>query len=346
MKGLQRLSEQLARGGLFDVRCERRVVRHQQASRRPAEALVGAHGHDVRTVAQRVVPHTARDQPALMRRVEQHEGADLIGLSGLITPSLEEMQYVAAQMQRDDHFRLKKIPLLIGGATTSRVHTAVKISPHYEGPVVYVPDASRSVGVAQNLLSDQANQYIAELKADYEQVRQLHANKKAVPLITLEQARENAATGRPVAIAGSISSFRADGTPAEQLEASYREQAELLLGNRVLLVEVLVTLEVGGGLRGVGVEHRPRRASEPAAMAQHLPQLFGRVRRERRQHQDQRFDRLTRHGLIVRPLFGDRVALCPPLIITEDQIGEMYRRFGRALEETAGMAQAKGLVAA
>jgi 5-methyltetrahydrofolate--homocysteine methyltransferase len=69
------------------------------------------------------------------------EGADIVGLSGLITPSLEEMQHVAAEMQRDDWFRLRRIPLLIGGATTSRVHTAVKIAPHYEGPVVYVPDA-------------------------------------------------------------------------------------------------------------------------------------------------------------------------------------------------------------
>jgi 5-methyltetrahydrofolate--homocysteine methyltransferase len=84
------------------------------------------------------------------------EGADIIGLSGLITPSLEEMQYVAGEMQKDEHFRLRKIPLLIGGATTSRVHTAVKIAPHYDGPVVYVPDASRSVSVAQSLLSDSA----------------------------------------------------------------------------------------------------------------------------------------------------------------------------------------------
>ena len=120
------------------------------------------------------------------------EGADMVGLSGLITPSLEEMQVVAAEMQKDDHFRLRKIPLLIGGATTSRVHTAVKISPHYEGPVVYVPDASRSVGVAQNLLSDQAAQYIADLQADYEQTRQQHAHKKAPPLISLSQARERA----------------------------------------------------------------------------------------------------------------------------------------------------------
>ena len=120
------------------------------------------------------------------------EGADIIGLSGLITPSLEEMQYVAAEMQRDDYFRIKKIPLLIGGATTSRVHTAVKISPHYEGPVVYVPDASRSVSVCSDLLSDErATAYVAELNADYVRVRDQHANKKATPLVTLAQARAN-----------------------------------------------------------------------------------------------------------------------------------------------------------
>lgn len=120
------------------------------------------------------------------------EGADIIGLSGLITPSLEEMQHVAAEMQRDDYFRIKKIPLLIGGATCSRVHTAVKISPHYEGPVVYVPDASRSVGVCTELLSDdRAAAYIDELKADYDKVRQQHANKKKTPLVSLAQARAN-----------------------------------------------------------------------------------------------------------------------------------------------------------
>ncbi|HJV59963.1 MAG TPA: methionine synthase [Albitalea sp.] len=120
------------------------------------------------------------------------EGADIIGLSGLITPSLEEMQHVAAEMQRDEYFRVKKIPLLIGGATTSRVHTAVKISPHYDGPVAYVPDASRSVSVCSDLLSDdRASAYIAELKADYERVRQQHANKKATPLVGLAEARRN-----------------------------------------------------------------------------------------------------------------------------------------------------------
>ncbi|KAG8151155.1 methionine synthase [Burkholderia catarinensis] len=120
------------------------------------------------------------------------EGADIIGLSGLITPSLEEMAYVASEMQRDDYFRVKKIPLLIGGATTSRVHTAVKIAPHYEGPVVYVPDASRSVSVASSLLSDEgATKYLDELKSDYERIRDQHANRKAQPMVTLADARAN-----------------------------------------------------------------------------------------------------------------------------------------------------------
>ncbi len=120
------------------------------------------------------------------------EGADIIGLSGLITPSLEEMQHVAAEMQRDDWFRVKKIPLLIGGATTSRVHTAVKIAPHYEGPVVYVPDASRSVGVCSELLSDErAARFIDELNTDYTKVREQHANKKVTPLVSLAAARAN-----------------------------------------------------------------------------------------------------------------------------------------------------------
>jgi 5-methyltetrahydrofolate--homocysteine methyltransferase len=121
----------------------------------------------------------------------KEENADIIGLSGLITPSLEEMQYVASEMQKDAHFRLRKMPLLIGGATTSRVHTAVKIAPHYEGPVVYVPDASRSVSVAQGLLSDHAAAYIDELNADYAKVREMHANKKQTPMWPLAKARGN-----------------------------------------------------------------------------------------------------------------------------------------------------------
>ncbi|SNR61202.1 methionine synthase (B12-dependent) [Methylobacillus rhizosphaerae] len=121
-------------------------------------------------------------------------GADIIGLSGLITPSLEEMAYVAREMQRDPYFHGIKMPLLIGGATTSRAHTAVKIAPHYDGPVIYVPDASRSVAVMQSLLTpEQRESYVAEINADYERVRTQHANKKGVPMLTLADARANKA---------------------------------------------------------------------------------------------------------------------------------------------------------
>jgi 5-methyltetrahydrofolate--homocysteine methyltransferase len=120
------------------------------------------------------------------------ENADMIGLSGLITPSLEEMAHVAKEMQRDPHFRMLKIPLLIGGATTSRAHTAVKIAHNYEGPVVYVPDASRSVSVAQSLLTpEQRDQYIADIEHDYARIREQHANKKALPILALAGARDN-----------------------------------------------------------------------------------------------------------------------------------------------------------
>ncbi|MEY2622899.1 MAG: hypothetical protein RLZZ101_134, partial [Pseudomonadota bacterium] len=122
----------------------------------------------------------------------KEENADIVGLSGLITPSLEEMTYVAQEMQRDAYFRDRKTPLLIGGATTSRVHTAVKIAPHYEGPVVYVPDASRSVSVAASLLSDEgAKKFVQDLLADYERIRHQHANRKSTPLISLQAARAN-----------------------------------------------------------------------------------------------------------------------------------------------------------
>ncbi|HEY5634454.1 MAG TPA: methionine synthase [Burkholderiaceae bacterium] len=120
------------------------------------------------------------------------ERADIVGLSGLITPSLEEMTHVAREMQRDPHFCACKIPLLIGGATTSRVHTAVKIAPHYDGPVIYVPDASRSVQVAQNLVSPETRErYLADLAADYRRVREQHAAKKGPQLLALAQARAN-----------------------------------------------------------------------------------------------------------------------------------------------------------
>ncbi len=122
------------------------------------------------------------------------ENADIIGLSGLITPSLEEMAYVAKEMQRDPHFHRLGTPLLIGGATTSRAHTAVKIAPHYDGPVIYVPDASRSVSVMQNLLTPESRgAYLAEIQADYAKARNQHANKKGTPLLTITEARANKA---------------------------------------------------------------------------------------------------------------------------------------------------------
>jgi 5-methyltetrahydrofolate--homocysteine methyltransferase len=123
----------------------------------------------------------------ILAAAKEHK-ADVIGLSGLITPSLEEMSHVAGEMQRQGF----TVPLLIGGATTSRAHTAIKIAPHYENPVVYVPDASRAVGVVTKLLStEQAADYKAEVAADYEKVRQQHANKKGVTLVKLEEARAN-----------------------------------------------------------------------------------------------------------------------------------------------------------
>ncbi|HEU4440493.1 MAG TPA: vitamin B12 dependent-methionine synthase activation domain-containing protein, partial [Burkholderiales bacterium] len=115
------------------------------------------------------------------------EKADAIGLSGLITPSLEEMTHVAREMERA---RLK-LPLLIGGATTSRAHTAVKIAPNYSGPVVYVPDASRSVPAVQSLLAENADAYVAGVRADYERVRAQHRDKKGPgPLHPISRARE------------------------------------------------------------------------------------------------------------------------------------------------------------
>jgi 5-methyltetrahydrofolate--homocysteine methyltransferase len=119
----------------------------------------------------------------------REHNADIVGLSGLITPSLEEMAHVAHEMQRLGMAQ----PLLIGGATTSRVHTAVKIAPNYSGVTVYVPDASRAVGVASNLLSQELKgAYVAEVAADYEKVRAQHAAKKGPALISLQAARANA----------------------------------------------------------------------------------------------------------------------------------------------------------
>ncbi|MHB8471338.1 MAG: methionine synthase [Gammaproteobacteria bacterium] len=117
------------------------------------------------------------------------EAVDIIGLSGLITPSLDEMAHVAKEMQRQGF----TIPLMIGGATTSRVHTAVKIEPHYTGATVYVKDASRAVGVAQNLVSDDnKTDFVAKIKSEYIDVREMHKGKKAkVDWLDLAAARAN-----------------------------------------------------------------------------------------------------------------------------------------------------------
>ncbi|MBI3145616.1 MAG: cobalamin B12-binding domain-containing protein, partial [Pseudogulbenkiania sp.] len=113
--------------------------------------------------------------------------ADIIGLSGLITPSLEEMSHVAKEMQRQGF----DLPLLIGGATTSRVHTAVKIAPHYHGPVVYVPDASRAVGVCSNLLSDTLrDNFVKEVAADYAKARAIFEGRGDAKLLPIAEARE------------------------------------------------------------------------------------------------------------------------------------------------------------
>jgi 5-methyltetrahydrofolate--homocysteine methyltransferase len=108
-------------------------------------------------------------------RTAREENADIIGLSGLITPSLEEMAHVAREMERQGFH----VPLLIGGATTSRVHTAVKIEPHYSGPTVWVPDASRSVGVCTSLLSQELrDDYVRKIKLEAEKTRSQHKGKK------------------------------------------------------------------------------------------------------------------------------------------------------------------------
>jgi len=151
--------------------------------------VLGCNGYDVIDLGVMVscdrILHAAREH-----------GAQAVGLSGLITPSLEEMSHVAAEMERLGFAAgadgAPPVPLLIGGATTSRAHTAIKIAPNYSGPVVYVPDASRAVGVVTRLLSiDNAADFRVELAADHAKVRAQHANKKGIKLLTLPAVRAN-----------------------------------------------------------------------------------------------------------------------------------------------------------
>ena len=116
----------------------------------------------------------------------REKSVDLIGLSGLITPSLDEMAHVAKEMERQGF----TLPLLIGGATTSKAHTAVKIAPAYSEPVIHVLDASRAVGVVGKLINPQLKRgYVQGVRAEYEKVRAHHSDQRAKPLLTLEQAR-------------------------------------------------------------------------------------------------------------------------------------------------------------
>ena len=124
----------------------------------------------------------------ILEAAKEHK-VDIIGLSGLITPSLDEMAHMAKEMEREGF----DVPLLIGGATTSRVHTAVKIQPGYRGTTVYVKDASRAVGVAQSLLSDDMrDDYVEKIRTEYDKVRAQHAGKqRKTEWLTLQHARAN-----------------------------------------------------------------------------------------------------------------------------------------------------------
>jgi 5-methyltetrahydrofolate--homocysteine methyltransferase len=125
--------------------------------------------------------------PAILQAAVEHD-ADMIGLSGLITPSLDEMVTVAEEMEKAG----MSMPLMIGGATTSKTHTALRIEPVYSGPVIHVLDASRAVGVAGTLVSDtMADKFVADTRAEYSHIRDARAGKTAKPLATLEEARAN-----------------------------------------------------------------------------------------------------------------------------------------------------------
>ena len=126
--------------------------------------------------------------PEILKAAVEHD-ADMIGLSGLITPSLDEMVTVAEEMQKAG----MTMPLMIGGATTSKTHTALRIEPVYSGPVIHVLDASRAVGVAGTLVSDtMAEKFVADTRAEYSHIRDARAGKTAKPLASLDEARANA----------------------------------------------------------------------------------------------------------------------------------------------------------
>ena len=131
---------------------------------------------------------------AKILEVAREEKVDIIGLSGLITPSLDEMVHVAKEMERLGY----EVPLMIGGATTSLIHTAVKIEHNYHGCTVYVKDASRAVGVAQNLVGpDTRDDFVAKVKADYDKKRASHKGRKSTRLLMRVQIKRRL-IGRPI----------------------------------------------------------------------------------------------------------------------------------------------------
>ncbi|MEZ5007147.1 MAG: methionine synthase [Chitinophagales bacterium] len=143
--------------------------------------VLGCNNYDIVDLGVMVAPEKILE-------AAEREQADIIGLSGLITPSLDEMVFLAKEMQR----RGMKTPLLIGGATTSKIHTAVKIEPHYSNPVIHVLDASRSVPVVSSLLSEGRNAFIASIRSEYEMMRERHQSKKQIKkYLSIEEAKNN-----------------------------------------------------------------------------------------------------------------------------------------------------------
>ncbi|MFV0259236.1 MAG: methionine synthase, partial [Acidimicrobiales bacterium] len=142
--------------------------------------VLRCNNYDVIDLGVMVTPET------ILAAVREHD-ADVVGVSGLITPSLDEMVRVASELEREGF----QLPLLIGGATTSELHTAIKIDPAYHNPVIHVPDASRSVGVVSRLLSDTASDYTSEVAGRYDEVRRAREGRTVLPLVPLADARAN-----------------------------------------------------------------------------------------------------------------------------------------------------------
>ena len=229
----------------------------------------------------------------------QRENADVIGLSGLITPSLEEMAHVAREMERAS----LNLPLLIGGATTSRAHTAVKIAPSYSGPVVYVPDASRSVPVVQSLLSAEGRDaYIAQVRGDYDKIRSQHRDKRGPgPLHSIAEARRRG--------------FKIDWT-------SYRPPAPLRPGLTVLrrypLAELVDYIDWTPFFQAWELSGPYPRILQDAAVGEAARKLFAEAQ--------QTLERIVRENWIVA---NGVLGLFPAAQVNGDDI-EIYRDEGRS----------------